>query len=242
MQQSAATNRLPLQLLCGLLCFQFIGKGLYEVSKGLTQGQRQGYFFEFWANVSKSSYAMDRSSARVAPMPVMKIVPAKIKPQISNTESASVSTARPSDARRQTFMKDVKAAKSKRTVGSGSSLLLGPPPTAQQIRIRRMRSSLLRFLESKPVAIFMTVVTVYALFGDDIRLASAPVSADPAFFNVSFVVFLLYSIELLLSCVAKPNYLWSFYFWLDLVSTASVLVDVGWYAPEQSECVGLLDS
>jgi hypothetical protein len=34
--------------------------------------------------------------------------------------------------------------------------------------------------------------------------------------------------ELLLSIYAKKGYWWSFYFWLDLIATVSLIPDIGW--------------
>ena len=131
-------------------------------------------------------------------------------------------------ARKALVLRDIKAKSKKLLQGSGASLVLGPPPTATQVRLQNLQKKVVKFLDSKPVTIFMTISTVFALFGDDIRLASAPAAADNSFSNVSFAVLILYTVELLLNVLAKPNYLWSFYFWLDLVSTASLIVDVGW--------------
>lgn len=38
----------------------------------------------------------------------------------------------------------------------------------------------------------------------------------------------LFAIELVLTSIAKPDYFNSFYFWLDVVSTLSLLTDIGW--------------
>jgi len=74
----------------------------------------------------------------------------------------------------------------------------------------------------------MTIVTVYALFGDDIRLAFFTKSADDTFFTLTFISLILFSLELTLNSIATPDYFNSFYFWLDLVSTISLITDIGW--------------
>ena len=35
-------------------------------------------------------------------------------------------------------------------------------------------------------------------------------------------------VEILLACIAKDGYFLSFFFWLDLVSTFSMVTDIGW--------------
>lgn len=55
--------------------------------------------------------------------------------------------------------------------------------------IIRQRSSWKTYLESMIdsnfVTAFMTIITVYALFGDDIRLLAFSLSADDVFFSIS---------------------------------------------------------
>lgn len=36
-------------------------------------------------------------------------------------------------------------------------------------------------------------------------------------------------IELILASISKDDYFLSFYFWLDLISTVSLIFDIGWF-------------
>ncbi|POM75130.1 Voltage-gated Ion Channel (VIC) Superfamily, partial [Phytophthora palmivora] len=74
----------------------------------------------------------------------------------------------------------------------------------------------------------MLIVTVYALFGDDVRLSLFAQSADNAFYALATICLVLFSFEFIASCYAKPGYILSFYFLLDLIATFSVLPDIGW--------------
>jgi hypothetical protein len=89
------------------------------------------------------------------------------------------------------------------------------------------RRALERFLDSAAVQILMTIVTLYALIGDDLRLIYAPRAYDVVFTDLTIASLFLFSIELALSAFAVENYLNSFFFWLDLVSTASLITDIG---------------
>jgi len=73
-----------------------------------------------------------------------------------------------------------------------------------------------------------TIVVVYALFEDEIRLAFFTKNADDTFFTLTFISLILFSLELILNSIATPDYFNSFYFWLDLVSTISLITDIGW--------------
>lgn len=50
---------------------------------------------------------------------------------------------------------------------------------------KSLRRRVEEFIDSNFVTIFMTIVTVFALFGDDIRVLAFSKSADVAFYSVS---------------------------------------------------------
>jgi len=83
-------------------------------------------------------------------------------------------------------------------------------------------------LNNKLYMIFMTLVTLYALFMDDIRVLALPIEADVILWGVTTGAFALFIIELLLSSFAIDGYLCGFYFWLDLIATISLISDIGW--------------
>lgn len=74
----------------------------------------------------------------------------------------------------------------------------------------------------------MTIITVYSLFGDDVRLLAFDVRADTTFNILTAISFVAFSLEIVLACIAKEDYWLGFYFWLDLVSTVSLITDIGW--------------
>jgi hypothetical protein len=175
-----------------------------------------------------------RGSARVVPeravMPQEMVKASSFKPKqrdVSQADSSSVTSA--VDKPRKMFV--LGEMRSKRMLtGSNSSFLGEGALTKRQKAWRRTQRRILAFLDSRSVSVFMSILTVFALFADDLRIAVAPHSADIVFFNLSFAILIAYVIELILNCIAKPNYMWGFYFWLDLVSTLSLLTDVGWCA------------
>lgn len=81
-----------------------------------------------------------------------------------------------------------------------------------------------------------TVLTVYALFGDDVRLWATEKSADVAFYILSLLALIVFVVELFVTILGQPYYfdlsIWprfalpSFYFWLDLAATGSMVPDV----------------
>lgn len=84
------------------------------------------------------------------------------------------------------------------------------------------------FLDCSAVTIIMTLITVYSLYFDDIRILFFPPSKDSVFFNITFFCMLCFLFEIILASFAQENYLFSFFFYLDIVSTVSMIPDVGW--------------
>ena len=85
-----------------------------------------------------------------------------------------------------------------------------------------------KFMNHWAVTLTMTIVTVYALFGDDIRVAFFTKSEDTTFNIITCVALGLFTIEITLNALTQENYFNSFYFWLDVISTLSLITDISW--------------
>ncbi|DBA04380.1 TPA: hypothetical protein N0F65_002142 [Lagenidium giganteum] len=110
--------------------------------------------------------------------------------------------------------------------GGGRKPVLTPQ---EQIELYSpLRKKALVLLDTRWFTIMMLCVTIYAMFGDDVRVSSTYMSADNAFFALATICLVLFAFEFFLSCYAKPGYLFSFYFALDAIATFSVLPDIGW--------------
>ena len=82
------------------------------------------------------------------------------------------------------------------------------------------------FVDSTAVMITMTCFTVFALFASDIQAAWLPSSVDFSFDVIQVLLFFFFTLEIVLASIAKKDYLWSFFFWLDVVATLSLLQDI----------------
>lgn len=74
----------------------------------------------------------------------------------------------------------------------------------------------------------MTLITIYSLFLDDIRLIFLPKAADTVFFGLTLISLLAFSVEIFLGCLSIDGYFNSFFFWLELIATLSLIPDCGW--------------
>ena len=109
------------------------------------------------------------------------------------------------------------------------------------------RERVRRYLTSGFYIAFMTCVTIFALFGDDFKYiiandCSNAEHMDILFNSLTIFSMFCFSLEICLQCIADrrkdepetmkttyiQRYFLSFYFWLDLVSTISLVIDITW--------------
>ena len=75
---------------------------------------------------------------------------------------------------------------------------------------------------------FVTLITIYALFIDDVRVLSLDIRQDAIIYATIIFVMVVYLIDIIISSIAKNDYLFSFFFWADILSFLSLLPDCGW--------------
>ena len=73
----------------------------------------------------------------------------------------------------------------------------------------------------------MCLAIIFSLIGDDIKTLTLPPSADYAFDITKTFCLTLFLLEILFSSIAKKDYAFNFFFWLDLISTLSIILDIG---------------
>jgi len=93
-------------------------------------------------------------------------------------------------------------------------------------RRSKCRRSLQRLLDHSATTIFITLITILVLFGDDLRIIFLPKSYDTLVDSILLGCFIAFLLELILSWIGKEEYPWSFFFWLDVVSLISMIFDV----------------
>ena len=76
------------------------------------------------------------------------------------------------------------------------------------------------------VNLLTTLMTIFALFGDDIRLAFFTKEVDFTFYNLTLICLIGFTLEISLNCICQDDYFNSFYFYLDVISTISLIADI----------------
>jgi hypothetical protein len=91
-----------------------------------------------------------------------------------------------------------------------------------------MRVKAEKFLGGWTFQGLMTIITIYSLFGDDVRQMAFTGQSDYIFYILSTISLGAFSLEIVLQSILREDYWLGFYFWLDLISTVSLLTDIGW--------------
>jgi len=74
----------------------------------------------------------------------------------------------------------------------------------------------------------MTIATLYVLFGDDVRILAVDKNKDDIFYYLHSFCLGIFTLEILMSSALKREYFNGFFFWLDILSTGSIIFDIGW--------------
>lgn len=92
----------------------------------------------------------------------------------------------------------------------------------------KRKRAIAAFLDSSFMIIVMLIATMFVLFASDIKLAALRTRVDYTFNVISLVCFGLFILEILLASYADEKYPFSFFFWLDLIATISIIQEIDW--------------
>lgn len=98
------------------------------------------------------------------------------------------------------------------------------PPCS--VIFKRIKKRVVKILDSIYYIISMLIVTLYILFVSDIQSAFLTNEFDDTLTNLQVLCLALFVAELMLNCIFFDNYNWTFYFWLDLISTISLITEI----------------
>lgn len=85
-----------------------------------------------------------------------------------------------------------------------------------------------KLIEHWSYIVFTLLLTFYVLFVNDIRQLIPNKEVDAPFFISILAVFGFFFLELIAMCLFKEGYFIHFFFWVDLLSTLTILLDVDW--------------
>jgi class 3 adenylate cyclase len=80
--------------------------------------------------------------------------------------------------------------------------------------------------DSKSFNLLTILLTVYALTGDDIRLLCSNQPQDAIFNGITILCIVVFLLEIVICTFGRDDYFLSFFFWLDCISTVTLLLDL----------------
>ena len=128
--------------------------------------------------------------------------------------------------------------------------------------INKFRKRVEKYIECDAYILVMSLITIWALFSDNIRIAATDRSVDGAWDVVISLIFFIFIMEILLSIFCKNDYApiprfeilegesltvdfktifarWiqvgSFYLWLDIIATCSFMFEISWMVGEDGD-------
>lgn len=72
-----------------------------------------------------------------------------------------------------------------------------------------INTRILNFVDSVYFSIIMALVTIYALFGDDIRILTVNKDGDDAFFAITIFCIFCFTLEIVFTCICKRDYIFN---------------------------------
>jgi hypothetical protein len=88
------------------------------------------------------------------------------------------------------------------------------------------RNIIKRIVDSNYFIIYMTFLTLIALFSNDIQVAWLSSYVDNAFDILQTILLFFFTLEIVLTSLIYFEYIGSFFFWLDVVATLSLIQDI----------------
>jgi hypothetical protein len=86
--------------------------------------------------------------------------------------------------------------------------------------------NLINIVDSNIFMIFFMILTVFIMFIKDIQIGFLSASEDEIIDTFQTLAFFLFILEIIFTSFAKKDYLNSFFFWLDVVSTMTIIQDI----------------
>eukprot|EP00397_Hematodinium_sp_SG-2012_P036331 GEMP01039208.1.p1 GENE.GEMP01039208.1~~GEMP01039208.1.p1 ORF type:complete len:431 (-),score=61.09 GEMP01039208.1:578-1870(-) len=88
------------------------------------------------------------------------------------------------------------------------------------------------FADNKIFQTTATLFTLFALFGDDIRIMATTRDADVYFNVLTITAIAIFVVEVVTCSIGKTGYWLGFFFWLDIIATSSLPLDITWVSDE----------
>lgn len=113
-------------------------------------------------------------------------------------------------------------------VANKSGERMGRTKTIEESRWSRFKRRCRALSDNWKWNVLTTTLTIYALFGDDFRLAMTHKTMDNFFNSLTMLSTLVFAVDIVLSSCGQAEYFMGFFFYLDVGSTATLVLDLTW--------------
>ncbi len=83
-----------------------------------------------------------------------------------------------------------------------------------------------KIVDSNIFILFMTFLTIIGLFSNDIQAAWLPQTVDTSIDILQTIMLFFFTLEIILTSISHKEYINSFFFWLDIFATVSLIQDI----------------
>lgn len=90
----------------------------------------------------------------------------------------------------------------------------------------RIKNYIKGLLDAPSVTILMALITLFALVGDTLRNWWFSKDADTFFDALLILSMFLFSLEILMNTIVMEDFKYSYFFWLDIIATLSLIFDI----------------
>ena len=90
----------------------------------------------------------------------------------------------------------------------------------------KMQKLMARFIQHNYTTLVVSLITLIVLYADDFRVVFLDKSHDVIIDGVLLFCLTIFTVELAIQSYCLPDYLWSFFFWLDLIAVLSMPMDI----------------
>lgn len=95
-------------------------------------------------------------------------------------------------------------------------------------RLESLKHKLHEIMQSSIFIGIMMLLIFWILIQDPVKYLFFTSKYDFIFYTISFILFGIFALEIIIECWVMHGYFLSFYFWLDSVCILMILLDIGW--------------
>jgi hypothetical protein len=93
---------------------------------------------------------------------------------------------------------------------------------------KKIKKQLNKFIDSICFNFLALILTIFVLFGSDFEILFSDASSGLGFDIGRIITMTVFIVEVLISSFSKKNYVASFFFFLDIFSTLTIILDLNW--------------